>query len=107
VQEAVGFFRRKLQNPLRFSAEGDLNRGGNLLAEDRSPFDFLANALQRQVGAGEDPAGQTLPFSNQAEQEVLGLDRDASELACFVSREEEDTSRPFRIAFEHPVLPVV
>ena len=47
---------------------------------------------------------ETLPlaFTNQAEQQVLRLDRDAPELAGFVAREEENPTRPFCIAFEHP-----
>jgi hypothetical protein len=33
---------------------------------------------------------------------VLGLNRDAPELAGLISGKEENPSRPFRIAFEHP-----
>ena len=52
--------------------------------------------------AREDPAGQPLAFANQAEEQVLGLNGDAAELAGLIAREEEDPSRPFCIAFEHP-----
>jgi hypothetical protein len=33
---------------------------------------------------------------------MLGLDRDAAELAGLITGEEENPSRPFCIAFEHP-----
>jgi hypothetical protein len=46
-----------------------------------------------------------LPFADQPEQQVLGLDRDAAELAGLVAGEEENPSRSFRIPFEHPGEP--
>jgi hypothetical protein len=52
--------------------------------------------------AREDPARQPFPFPDQAKKEVLGLDRDAAELAGLITGEEQNPSRPFRIAFEHP-----
>ena len=57
VKQAVGFFGRKLQNPLGFGAERNFDRGRHLLAEHRPAFDFLADVLERQVRAREDPAG--------------------------------------------------
>ena len=102
VEELVRFFGRVLQHALRLAAEGDLHRRGDLLAEHRAPFDFLADAVERQVRALEDSAGQTLAFTDEPQQEMLRLNRDAPELAGFISREEENPSRPFRVAFEHP-----
>ena len=102
VQQPIGLFGRELQHALGFGAEGNLDRGGDLLAEDRPAFDFLADVLEREVRAREDAAGQPLAFANQAEQEVLGLDRDAAELAGLVTGEEEDSPGPFRVPFEHP-----
>ena len=89
VQQPVGFLGRKLQHALGFGAERDLDRGRHLLAEDRAAFDFLADVLEGQVRAGKDPAGQALALANQAQKEVLGLDRDAAELAGLVAGEEE------------------
>ena len=66
VQQPVGLFGRKLQHALGFGAERDLDRGRDLLAEDRAAFDFLADVFERQVRAREDPAGQALAFANQA-----------------------------------------
>ena len=57
--------------------------------------------------ASEDPAGQAFTLTNQSEEKVLGLDRDAAELTRLVPREEKDPPRSFRIAFEHPGLPMV
>jgi hypothetical protein len=51
---------------------------------------------------GKDPAGKPFTLADQAEEEVLGLNRDASELAGLISGKEENPSRPFRVAFEHP-----
>ena len=106
VQEAIGFLGGELQHALRLGAERDLDRRRDFFAEDRSPLDLFADAFEGKVRAGENPAGQPLAFPDQAEQQVLRLNRDAPELTGLISREEEDTSRPFRIAFEHPVLPI-
>ena len=67
------------------------------------PFDFLADALERQVGPRKDAAREPLALPNQPKQEVLGLDRNAAELARFVAGEEQHAPRSFRVAFEHPV----
>ena len=102
VEEPVRFLGGVLEDALGLAAEGDLDRRRNLLAEDRPPLDFLPDALEGEVRALENPARQPLAFTDQAEQEVLRLDRDAPELAGFVAREEEDPPRPFCVAFEHP-----
>ena len=102
VQQAVGFFGGVLQDALGFGAEGNLDRGRHLLAEHGPAFDFLANAFEREVRAGENAAGQALALANQPEEEVLGLNRDAAELTRLVPGEEENPPRSFRIAFEHP-----
>ena len=102
VQQPIGFFGRELQHALGFRAERDLDRGGHLLAEHGPAFDFLADVFERQVRARENPARQALAFANQAEQQVLGLDRNAAELAGFVAGEEENSSGPFGVPFEHP-----
>jgi hypothetical protein len=92
VQEPVGLFGRVLQDALRFGAERDFDGGRDFLAEDRTAFDFLSDALEREVRPGEDPAGQPLSLANQAEQEVLGFNRDAAELTRLVSGEKENRS---------------
>src|SRR5262249_24153250 len=102
VQEAVRFFGRKLQNALGFRAERNLDRGRDLLADHRSSFDFLPDVLERQMRAREDPAGQPFAFADESQEEVLGLNGDAAELTGLVPSEEEHSSGPFRVPFEHP-----
>ena len=68
------------------------------------PFDFLADVFERQVRARENAARQPLALANQAEQQVLGFDRDAAELARFVAGEEQHAARSFRVAFEHLIV---
>ena len=105
VQQPVRLLRSELQHAPGLGAERDLDRRRDLLPEHGAAFDLLADVLERQVRAGEDAAGQPLPLANQAEQEVLGLDGDAPELAGFVPREEQDTSRTFRVSLEHVACP--
>jgi hypothetical protein len=102
VQQTISFLGGILQDSLRFRAEWDLDRRRDLLAEHRTSFDFLANAFEGEMRAGENAAGQALSFANQPEEEVLGLNRDAAELTRLVSRKEENPPRSFGIAFEHP-----
>ena len=105
VQQAVGLFGGKLQHALGFGAERELDRGRHLLAEDRPAFDFLPDIFEREMGAGKNPAGQPFAFANQAEQQVLGLNRDASELTGLVTGEEENSSWPFRCTVRTSGLP--
>ena len=103
VQQPVGFFRRELQHPLGFRAEGNLDRGGDLLAEDRPPLDLLADAFEGQVRPGKDAAGEALALADEPEEQMFGLDGDAAQLTGFVACEEQHPPRSFRVTFEHPV----
>ncbi len=50
----------------------------------------------------QDLTRDAFALADQSEQEVLGLNGDAAELAGLVPGKEENPSRPFRVAFEHP-----
>jgi len=101
-------FSAETKRVLQYAAEEcDFDRGRHLLAKHGPAFEFLANTFEGEVRAGEDPAGQTLALANQPEEEVLGLYGDAAELTRLVPREEKNPPRSFRIAFEHPGLPMV
>src|SRR5438093_12769659 len=52
--------------------------------------------------AGKNAARQPFALANQAEQQVLGLDGDASELTRLVTGEEENSSGTFGVPFENP-----
>src|SRR5262249_49017053 len=102
VQEPIGFFRGKLQHALGFGAERDLDRRRDLFAEYRASFDLFPNVLEGGMRARKDAARQTFAFANQSEQEVLGFNRNAAQLAGFIAGEEEYASSPFGVPFEHP-----
>ena len=103
VQQTVGFLGGVIQYALGLGAEGNLDRGRDLLAKHGPAFDFLANAFEREMRAGKDAAGQALAFADQSKEEVLGFNRNAAELTRLVPGEEENPPRSFRVAFEHPV----
>ena len=52
VQQPVGLFGRELQDALGLRAERNLDRGRDLLAEDRAPFDFLADRFRGTGASG-------------------------------------------------------
>src|SRR5207253_9785723 len=94
--------RRQLEDTFRLSAEGDFHRSGHLLAEHGAAFDFFADVFEGQMRPRETPAGEALAFTNQAEQQVLGLNGDAAELTGLVSGEKKHPPGPFGVAAEHP-----
>ena len=61
-------------------AEGDFHGSRNLLAKNGAPFDFFADIFERKMRPREDSACQPFTLSDQAEKEMLGLNRDAAEL---------------------------
>ncbi len=101
VQQPIGFFGSKLEDPLGLRAEGNLDRRRHLLAKHGPAFDVLPDVLEGKVRAREDAAGEPLAFPNQPEKQVLGLNGNAAELARLVAGEEQDSPSSFRIAFEH------
>ncbi len=102
VQQPIGLFGRELQHALGLRAERNFDRRRDLLPEHGPAFDFLADVLEGQVRTREDPAGEPLPFADEPQEEMLGLNGDAAELTGLVTGEEKYSSRPFRVPFEHP-----
>src|SRR4029453_4152105 len=96
-------FRSELEDALGFRAEGDLDRGRDLFAKHRTAFDFFADAFEGKMRARENPARQPFTLADQAPGKGVGLNGDASGLACLVAGEEEHAPRSFRVTFEHPV----
>src|SRR5215510_6080283 len=104
VKEPVGLLGGELEHTFRLAAEGNLDRSRHLLPEDRAALDFLANTFERQMRSRENTAGQPLAFTNQAEEQVLGLNRRATELRGFIAGEKKNAPRSFRISFKHPTF---
>ena len=96
----LGLFGGVGQHPLALVAQRQIDRGRDLLADRGVRFDLLADRFDRGVRAQE-PVGQRLVFAQQAQQQVLGLDVRAAELAGLVAREEDDASGFLRISFKH------
>ena len=54
--------------------------------------------------ARENPARKTFAFANQAQQQMLGLDRCATQLRGLIACKKEDTPRTFCVPFKHLVV---
>src|SRR6516164_1002716 len=101
--ETLCFFGRIRKNALTFVRKREIYRGRNFLANRSSTFNFLANALDRRM-ISQETIGQILIFPDQAQQQVLGFNRRATELARFVASEEYDPPCSLSVSFEHNLL---
>ncbi len=100
VIQPLGLFRAISQHALALVAQRQIDRSGNLLADRGVPFDLLADGFHGGVRPQE-AVGQRLILAQQPQQQVLGLDVRAAELAGLVPREEDYSSRFLRIALKH------
>src|ERR1051325_2169960 len=104
MKEPIGFFGGERQHALGFRAEWNLDRRRDLFAKHRPPFDLFPDALEREMRARENPTREAFAFTNQSEQQVLGLNRRTAELRRLVASNKENTTRTFRIAFKHAIF---
>src|SRR6266403_492988 len=100
VIQTFGFFGAISEHALALVAKRKVDGSGNLLADSGVRFNLLADGLNCGVGA-QKTIGQRLVLTQQAEQQMLGLDVGTSKLAGFVSCEENDSPRLLRITFKH------
>ena len=89
------------ERALALGGERDVDGGRHLVAVERPALDLLADGLHREVALGEDAGGQPLALADEAEEEVLRLDRVAAQLAGFVAGEEDHPTGTLRITFKH------
>src|SRR5579859_893250 len=106
VGQAFGLFGGIGQYPLAFLAEREFDGSRHLFPNGDVAFHLLSNRFNGSVRTQE-TVGQGLIFAQQAEQQVLGFDIRASELAGLISGEEDDTPGFFSVSLEHSssVLP--
>ncbi len=103
VQHALGLMRGIGQDLLGLFGEGELGGGGDALDEDALAFDLAADVFGLHLEAPEDLADRLLAFAEYAEQDVLGFDDPAAELAGLVAGEEESTSGFFIVLLKHAI----
>jgi hypothetical protein len=80
---------------------GQLGGGRDALAEDPLALDLAADVLRLDLEAPEDLADRPLPFAQDAQQDVLGLDDAATQLAAFVAGEEERSASLLVVPLKH------
>ena len=100
VIEPLGFFRAIGQHALALVAQREIDGRGNLLPNGGVPLDLLADGIHRGVRA-EEPVGQRLILPKQTQQQVLGFDVRAAELAGLIPREKDHPACFLRVAFKH------
>jgi len=104
VEHPLRLLRGESEDALRIGREGDVHRGRDLLPVGRGILDLLANFLGGKLVLAEEAGGEPLALPDQAEQEVLGLDGGAPQLAGLVASEEDHAPRSFSVALEHTSL---
>ena len=100
VAEALRLFRSAVQNALAFGAERHFHGSGDALADGDAGLDLFPDGFDGTLLA-EEAVRQGFVLSHQAKQQMLSLDVGAAVLAGLIPREEDDTTRFFRISFEH------
>ena len=100
VREALGLLGGIREYALALVASAEVNRSRNLLADRGVSLDLLANRFDRGMGTQE-TISQGLVFTQESEQEMLGLYIRRPELAGFVACEKDDAPGFLRIAFKH------
>src|ERR1019366_2381063 len=101
VAEAQRLAQRQLEHPLGARRERDLARG-DLLARPDEPHDLAAHTLDRDLEALEHAGRETLLFTQQPEQDVLGADVAVLERSRLLLRENDHLPGPLCESLEHP-----
>src|SRR5262245_21337979 len=103
VVQTLGLFGRICQNSLALVRKREVDRRRNLLTNGCPALDFLPDTFDRGM-ISQKTVRKVFVFANQTEQQVLGLDRRATELASFVAGEEDNPPCSLSVSFEHKFL---
>ena len=106
VAQALGFLRTVGQDAFAFVAEGQIHAGGNLLADGGVSFNLLSNGFYGSMGP-QKTVRQRFVLAQQAEQQMFRLNVGTSELAGFIPREEDHSTRLLRITLKHKKWPPI
>src|SRR5262249_36250890 len=85
---------------LRLVTQGEIDGSRHFLAYGRVRLDLFADDLARSK-RWHKPIGEHFIFTKKPQQYMFRLDIRGSELAGFVTCEEDDPSRLLRVSFEH------
>ena len=100
VIEPLGFLGAIGQHAFAFVAQREIHGGRNLLSNGGVPFDLLAYGIHRRMGPQE-AVGQRLILAKQTQEQMLGFDIRASELAGLIPREKDYSASFLRVPFKH------
>ena len=104
VVQPFGFLGAIRQHALALMAQRQVDGSRNLFPQRGVRLDLLADGFHRRAGAQE-AVGERLVFAQQAQQQMLGLDARAAELAGLVAGEEDHSPGFFGITFKHSSCP--
>src|SRR6185437_5591738 len=97
--QALRFFGAICKNPLALVAQRQVHGCGDLLANRCMSFNLLPDRIYGRVRPQE-PISKLLVFSQEPEQQMLGLYIRASELTRLVPGEKDDAPRFFRVTLK-------
>ena len=104
VIQPLGLLGAIGEHALALVAQRQVDGSRNFLSQCRVRFNLLADGFHRRARA-EEAVGQSLIFAQQPQQQVLGLDARAAELAGFVAGEKDHPAGLFGITFKHNSCP--
>src|SRR5579862_5035827 len=89
--QALSFFGPICQDALALVTQGQIHRRGNLFPDGSMSLDLLPDGLHSRMRP-QKPVRQRLVFPQETQQQMLGFDVRAAELASFVPRKENHSS---------------
>src|ERR1700728_321887 len=98
--QVLGLLRGIGKHPLALVAQRKIDGGGNFLADGGVSFDLLADGFDRGMGT-QKAVGQCLIFTQQPQEQVLGLDVRRAELAGLISCKVYDAPFCVCVSLEH------
>ena len=101
VLEPLRLFGGGRQHALALLTQRQVHRGRDLFPDRRSSLNLLPDRLNRGVGGAQEAVGKRFVFTEQAEQEVLGLNVGTPKLTGFVAGEEDYAAGLLGITLEH------
>jgi hypothetical protein len=105
VAELTSLLDRQLENPLGLGRERHLAERQRLGEPRQRPLNLSLDRLQPQSQALQHGSRNTLPVTDQAEEDMLRTNEIVAETPRLFTCQDDYSPRPFREPFKHRLAP--